>query len=110
MSLNDRVLFKILKKPVKTMKAKQRDEHQQDFLMTDLSSLLNSRHPLYQLSHKLSWGDFESVFSKHYSAHDGAPGKSIRLMVSLLLLKQLYDLSDEAVVVGTKSLLSILQW
>jgi IS5 family transposase len=42
---------------------------------------------------------FEEAFSKHYSATMGKPAKPIRLMVSLLILKQLRNLSDENVVV-----------
>jgi IS5 family transposase len=41
---------------------------------------------------------FEDAFSKHYSATMGAPAKPIRLMVSLLILKQLRNLSDESIV------------
>ena len=35
---------------------------------------------------------------KYYSPSQGQPGKPIRLMVSLLILKQLHNLSDESVV------------
>ena len=35
---------------------------------------------------------------KYYSPNQGRPGKAIRLMVSLLILKQLHNLSDESVV------------
>ncbi len=41
---------------------------------------------------------FEDAFKKHYSANMGAPAKPIRLMVSLLILKQLRNLSDESIV------------
>ena len=44
--------------------------------------------------------------SKFITKKGGTPGKPIRLLVSLLILKQLNDLSDETVVVlETKSLL-----
>lgn len=41
---------------------------------------------------------FEESFAKHYSATQGKPAKPIRLMVALLILKQLRNLSDESVV------------
>ncbi len=59
---------------------------------------LEHRHPLYMLANQIQWQVFEDTFSKHYSQTMGAPSKPIRLMVSLLILKQLRNLSDENVV------------
>lgn len=59
---------------------------------------LNHSHSLYKLSGVIRWSVFEEAFSKHYSPTQGKPAKPIRLMVSLLILKQLRNLSDESVV------------
>lgn len=59
---------------------------------------LDRSHPLYQLANKIDWNIFESSFSKHYSPTHGKPSKPIRLMVALLILKQLRNLSDESIV------------
>jgi len=59
---------------------------------------LDQQHPLYILANKINWRQFEDAFAKHYSQKMGAPAKPIRLMVSLLILKQLRNLSDESVV------------
>ena len=59
---------------------------------------LNRQHPLYILSHQISWKIFDDAFEKHYSRDVGAPAKPIRLMVALLILKHLRNLSDESVV------------
>lgn len=59
---------------------------------------LQHQHPLYILANTIDWQRFEDAFSKHYSATMGASAKPIRLMVSLLILKQLRNLSDESVV------------
>ena len=59
---------------------------------------LNEHHPLYKLSHIIGWKVFEEEFKKYYSLTHGAPAKPIRLMVALLILKQLRNLSDESVV------------
>ena len=59
---------------------------------------LDHQHPLYILTNKINWQQFEAAFAKHYSQKMGAPAKPIRLMVSLLMLKQLRNLSDESVV------------
>lgn len=59
---------------------------------------LSHQHPLYKLAGAINWKVFEEEFSKHYSATHGKPAKPIRLMVSLLILKQIRNLSDESVV------------
>jgi len=59
---------------------------------------LDQQHPLYILANKINWRQFEDALAKHYSQKMGAPAKPIRLMVSLLILKQLRNLSDESVV------------
>jgi len=59
---------------------------------------LDHKHPLFQLASVINWSMFEDSFSKHYSLTQGAPSKPIRLMVSLLILKQLRNLSDESIV------------
>ena len=54
------------------------------------------------LSAAIPWHDFEQAFAKHYTKGLGAPNKPIRLMVGLLILKQLENFSDEQVVVQWK--------
>lgn len=65
-----------------------------------LEEQLSHQHPLYLLANTIDWNIFEAAFSKHYSANMGKPAKPIRLMVSLLILKQLRNLSDENLVVA----------
>jgi IS5 family transposase len=60
--------------------------------------MIDLKHELCKLSTLISWNKFEASYSKNYSLTMGRPAKSIRLMVSLLILKQLYDVSDEDVV------------
>lgn len=67
------------------------------FLYPDLLDQLNPRDPLLQLSNKIPWDFFEEEFSVLY-ADCGRPAKPVRLMVGLLLLKQIENLSDERVV------------
>ncbi len=68
-----------------------------NFLSPTLTEQLNSRQVLYLLSHQIEWSYFEEAFGSLYS-HVGRPAHSIRLMVSLLILKSLYNLSDEVLV------------
>lgn len=67
-------------------------------LFSNLSDLLNQKHPLYILSHKINWTLFEDSFSPLYCLDNGRPCKPIRLMCGLLILKHLRNISDESVV------------
>ena len=75
--------------------------HQTNIFGTDLLQQLDPNEPLINLGMKIPWQDFHNEFKVHYKK-GGAPGKPIRLMVGLLILKQLHDLSDETVVVQWK--------
>ena len=49
------------------------------------------------MANKIDWKSVESDFQEYYIDF-GRPAKPVRLKVSLLILKQLYNLSDESVV------------
>lgn len=67
-------------------------------LFSNLSDMLNQSHPLYLLADKIDWEKFETAFQPLYCQDNGRPGKPIRLMCGLLILKHLRNLSDESVV------------
>lgn len=79
------------------MLSKKKNTAQLGFYST-FAEQLNHHHPLFKLANLIQWQLFEDAFTKHYSATQGKPAKPIRLMVSLLILKQLRNLSDESVV------------
>jgi len=79
------------------MKAKFRESRQANFLYSDLLDQLNPAHPLLKLAKRIPWQRFEDEFAGLYS-QVGRPAKPIRLMVGLMMLKQLENLSDERVV------------
>ncbi len=79
------------------MKSNSPNQSQSTFLYQGLKEILNLKEPLYQLSDKMPWGEIEKEFEKYY-VNFGRPAKPIRRMVSLLLLKQIYNLGDETVV------------
>lgn len=76
--------------------------HQTNLFGIDLFLQLDPNDPLLKLSTVIPWHHFEEVFAIHYKETVGAPSKPIRLMVGLLLLKQLKNLSDERAVVQWK--------
>ncbi|MCB1984222.1 MAG: transposase, partial [Nitrosomonas sp.] len=76
--------------------------HQPSLFETDLLLQLDPSDPLLKLSTVIPWHTFDEAFSIHYTEDIGAPSKPIRLMVGLLILKQLENLSDESVVLQWK--------
>ena len=80
----------MLKKQIKT--------NQNDLLGHKLEFLINLKNPLCLLSENIPWEVFEQEFEKYYRKDFGRPAKPIRLMVSLLILKQMFNESDENVV------------
>jgi IS5 family transposase len=79
------------------MKPRVPGAQQTSFLMPTLAEQCDPRQPLKQLADTLPWATFETAFAETYS-EEGRPAKPVRLMVGLVLLKQLENLSDEAVV------------
>jgi IS5 family transposase len=81
------------------MKGKSPDSYQTSFLLNSLCEQLNPRHSIYKLSKIIDWESLENDFTSLHSPR-GRPAKPVRLMISLLLLKQMHDLSDDQVVEG----------
>jgi IS5 family transposase len=76
--------------------------HQPNLFGTDFLMQLDVNDPLLKLAGAIPWQEFDEAFSIHYTKSTGAPSKPIRLMVGLLILKQLENLSDESVVLQWK--------
>ena len=75
----------------------KKDPPQLHLLKQPLVEFVNPNHPLCTFSGEVGWREIESEFAPLY-ARKGRPPKAIRLMVSLLMLKRMYGLSDESVV------------
>lgn len=69
----------------------------QPSLFEGLAEMLNPKEPLYRLADKIPWDTLEEEFAKYY-INFGRPAKPTRLMISLLILKRIYDKGDETVV------------
>jgi IS5 family transposase len=79
------------------MLGKSSHQFQLNMFSTLLIDLIDLNNNLSILANKLPWGKLEKQLACYYS-HKGQPSKPIRLMVGLLILKYLYNLSEEAVV------------
>jgi len=72
---------------------------QKNLFYGPLMDMLDMNDPLIVLADTIQWSKIEKELSKYYNNQNGGrPNKPIRLMVGLLLLKQLKNLSDEKVV------------
>jgi IS5 family transposase len=79
------------------MKPSSAPTNRQDLFLPRLEDMLNPHHHLCRLASAIQWVELETPLLKLYS-EAGRPAKPIRLMVSLLILKQLHNLSDEETV------------
>jgi len=79
------------------MKGKSPGQEQLNLYKQRLVDQLNPKNPLYRLAERIPWDVFEEEFADLYSTK-GRSAHPIRLMVGLLILKQLRNLSDEGLV------------
>ncbi len=79
------------------MKTHSPNQNQKHIFQPLLDEFINPKDELVILSKRINWLFFENEFESLYSK-TGAPAKPIRLMVGLLILKRIYNLSDERVV------------
>lgn len=72
------------------------EQGQKHLFLPNLIESINPEHELCKLADEIKWEEFEGEFARLYSAV-GCPAKPVRLMVGLLILKQVYGLADETV-------------
>ena len=78
------------------MLGKHKPKDQFDLFRSKLVNMISDQHELVLLALQIEWNWIESEFSGFYS-DKGRPSVPIRTMVGMLLLKQLYNQSDESV-------------
>ena len=60
-----------------------------------LVSIINMNHELVELSRRIDWDSVNKDFEEFYH-YTGRPAVPVRKMVGSMLLKQMYNLSDES--------------
>jgi IS5 family transposase len=73
----------------------RRDSGQGDLLRSRLDQIIDMRHPLVALAHKVDWAFIEQTFGEAYKDGPGQPPLPTRLMAGLSILKYTHDLFDE---------------
>jgi len=59
---------------------------------------INKEHELYQLSERINWDEIERDLTEYYCVDNGRPSIPIRKIVGVVLLKRMFNESDESVV------------
>ena len=75
---------------------KQEWTGEQDLFRARLDQIINMKHELVRLAQTTDWSWLDTELADCFS-EEGRPGLPTRFMVGLLLLKQIYGLSDEQV-------------
>lgn len=79
------------------MLGKIKPNYQQHLFQTRLTELINLEHPLVKLAQQIDWEKMEVELQNLYSTQ-GRPSIAIRKIAGLLMLKQMFNQSDELVV------------
>ncbi len=79
------------------MLGKIKPDLQQNLFKTRLTDLINLAHPLVKLADEIALDKMELEFQNFYS-EQGRPSIPIRKIARLLLLKEMFNQSDESVV------------
>jgi IS5 family transposase len=91
-------LFVILRKTLQNMLGKIDKQPQLNIFKIPLKQFIDHDHELCLLSKKIDWEKVEEDFSQYYCLDNGRPSIPIRKIVGVILLKRVYNQSDESVV------------
>lgn len=70
---------------------------QLEMFKVPLKHFINQGHELVLLSRKINWEQLESELKAYYCEDNGRPSIPIRTIAGIVLLKRIYDQSDEGV-------------
>jgi len=73
-----------------------RDDRQKELFRPALEEVIDMGHTLVRLSERIDWDHLERELGSVFHPGVGHPALPARLMAGLLILKQLYALSDKA--------------
>ena len=76
--------------------ARPRDDRQKDLLRPALEEIIDLDHPLARLAREIDWGFLDRRFASVCAVGPGQPGLATRLVAGLFILKNMHNLSDEA--------------
>lgn len=71
---------------------------QLEMFKTPLQHFIKENHKLVLLTKKINWDELEDQLSKYYCLNNGRPGVPIRTVAGMLLLRRMFNESDESVI------------
>ena len=71
---------------------------QLEMFKVPLKHFIKEEHELVLLTKKIQWGQLESDLSQYYCVDNGRPGVPIRTISGMLILKRMFNESDESVI------------
>jgi transposase, IS5 family len=71
---------------------------QLDVFKTPIQHFIKENHKLITLAKKIDWESLEEQLSNYYCSDNGRPGIPIRTVSGMLLLKRMFNESDESVI------------
>ncbi len=77
------------------------DNRETDIYLGRLEYMVNPTHFLYRLALKIPWDELEKMFEKLY-AQNGRSSIPVRTILGILILKQMFNLSDRKVIATWK--------
>lgn len=83
---------------IEHMIGKKPAEYQMSIFEVVLESFIDMNRELVLLSKYIDWTEVESEFAEYYCVDNVCQSIPIRTMVGMMLLKSIYNLSDEGVV------------
>lgn len=83
---------------IEHMIGKKPAEYQMSIFEVVLESFIDMNHEVVLLSKYIDWTEVESEFAEYYCVDNVCQSIPIRTMVGMMLLKSIYNLSDESVV------------
>ena len=79
------------------MIGKKEKAPQLNMFQIPLKQFINESHELVRLSKKIDWESLESDLSVYYCEDNGRPSVPIRLIVGVIMLRRMFNQSDESV-------------
>ncbi len=70
---------------------------QLEMFKTPLKHFIKESHQLVQLTNKIPWDELEKELSIYYCIDNGRPSVPIRTVAGILILKRMFNESDESV-------------
>jgi len=71
---------------------------QLDMFRTPIKHFIQESHKLVKLARQIDWDRLENELSEFYCSNNGRPGIPIRKIAGMLMLKRMFNESDESVI------------